>query len=60
MPMIDDNDVQDDLDGLEAEPATCELCGGELMELGPLGCLMHLRCRACGMQYSRPIDGCGD
>lgn len=60
MPMIDDDATQDDLDGLEAEPATCQLCGGELQELGILGCLLHLRCRNCGMMFNRSLSNCGD
>jgi len=33
----------------------CKLCGGELMLLGVLGLLKWLRCRHCGMQFSRKI-----
>ena len=31
----------------------CSLCGGSLMTLGVLGSLTWLRCRACGMMFSR-------
>lgn len=36
----------------------CPQCGHEQTTetclLGVLGCLIHLRCRACGMQWNRP------
>jgi hypothetical protein len=28
--------------------------------LGILGCQHHLRCRNCGMMFSRPLPNCGD
>jgi len=31
----------------------CELCDGELMPIGTLGSREYLRCRNCGMQFSR-------
>jgi len=36
----------------EDSPA-CPLDGGEGVPLGALGKLMHYRCRACGMNFSR-------
>ncbi len=33
----------------------CKLCGGQLEVLGILGWLKHLKCRACGMLFSRKI-----
>jgi NAD-dependent SIR2 family protein deacetylase len=34
----------------------CPECGGELQVLGVLGNLQHLRCRHCGLQFSRDKD----
>lgn len=34
----------------------CTLCGGLLGLLGQLGRLLHLHCRDCGAQHSRPAD----
>jgi hypothetical protein len=33
----------------------CLTCGGPAQPLGPLGNRLHFRCRACGMEQSRPI-----
>lgn len=35
---------------------TCDLCGGELVLLGQLGCITHFRCRCCGMTCSEFIE----
>jgi len=35
----------------------CELCGGELQQLGRLGNLLHFRCRYCGILCSVRIGG---
>lgn len=29
---------------------TCDMCGGDLVELGLLGSLMWYRCRCCGWE----------
>lgn len=31
----------------------CDICGGYLQELGKLGCKLYLKCRQCGMAYSK-------
>lgn len=33
----------------------CPACTGPLLLLGTLGLLRWLRCRNCGMQFSRPV-----
>ena len=39
----------DELEALEAEaPPACELCHGELEQIGQLGDATHYRCRQCG------------
>ena len=42
----------------------CPCCGGEGVELGSLGHLLHLRCRQCGAVYSYAAEpacrACGD
>jgi hypothetical protein len=60
MPMIDDNEVQDELEAQDGVSDPCSLCGGDLEPLGILGCMLHLRCRHCGMMFNRPVAGCGD
>lgn len=32
---------------------TCRICTGTLAVLGRLGRLLHLRCRDCGLTFSR-------
>ena len=34
------------------DTAPCPCCDGEGMPLAALGARIHLRCRACGMQWS--------
>ena len=34
----------------------CQVCGGELMELGGLGSLIWYRCRNCGMECSKKVE----
>jgi len=34
----------------------CQLCGGELEVLGRLGRKEHVRCRNCGMMFSRDAE----
>lgn len=41
---------------MSAEMYECEMCGGDLMELGQLGETVHYRCRACGWDVSYPHD----
>ncbi len=31
----------------------CKLCGGVLQLLGRLACLLHYRCRDCGMMFTK-------
>lgn len=38
-----------------AETPTCELCEGELVEMGTLGRRKHFRCRGCGMESSKEV-----
>lgn len=38
----------------------CSFCGGVLCLLGRLGCLVHFRCRDCGMDHSCHADECED
>lgn len=38
------------------EVAVCDLCDGPLVPIGALGRLLHLRCRNCGMEFSRAIE----
>lgn len=35
---------------------TCEACNGPLIPLGVLGRTEHARCRACGLDQSRPAQ----
>jgi hypothetical protein len=35
-------------------PNECPICLGELVSLGTLGRVQHFRCRACGLELSRP------
>lgn len=43
----------------EDEPTlTCTGCGGELTYLGPMGNLVYFRCRACGLEQSKPASEC--
>lgn len=35
----------------------CEICGGEVHEMGGLGNLLHGRCRQCGMESSIDMTG---
>lgn len=46
---------EDELERHAAEFARCPMCGGEGRALGQLGCLLHLRCRACGWDFSREV-----
>jgi len=61
MLTIDENDARNDVEGQDAEiNDPCGMCGGQLEPLGQLACLLHLRCRNCGMMFNRPVAGCGD
>lgn len=42
---------------MEDERPACSACGGELQYLGTLRTLDHFRCRACGIDQSRPAVG---
>jgi hypothetical protein len=42
----------DELDENE-EQKTCPQCGGQPMLLGKLGNITHLRCRACGWDFTK-------
>ena len=35
----------------------CEMCGGEVIEMGGLGNRLHGRCRQCGMDSSIDVTG---
>lgn len=65
MPTATLLDARDDTEALDEdhedhEGNECLLCGGPLVSLGILGCQHHLRCRNCGMMFSRPLPNCGD
>ena len=34
----------------------CGYCGGELVSLGTLGSIWHLRCRDCGVNWSYHVE----
>ena len=61
---LQEPDLDDDLnnpgdEGFDENP-TCPECGGQSEPLGMLGCMMHHRCRNCGMTHSEPTGACGD
>lgn len=37
----------------------CPICNGPMQELGMLACMMHYRCRCCGMMTTKDEGGCG-
>jgi len=49
------NDEADVADIEEVHPE-CPYCGGEPFVLGILGRLLHLRCRFCGLNFSREVS----
>jgi hypothetical protein len=59
MPMLTQNDVQDDLDAKDGQQvATCPVCNGPGTFLGPLGCMDHYRCRDCGAMFHVDNGSC--
>ena len=34
----------------------CGYCGGDLVALGPLGSIVHYRCRDCGTNWSYHVE----
>jgi hypothetical protein len=48
--------VNFDFGPVQPEETDCPACNGTATILGRLGDLDHFRCRACGMESSRPVQ----
>lgn len=53
-PIDDDGRRLDQLPEEPADGPTCPTCGGEALDIGRLGPVRWLRCRACGLDHAAP------